>query len=97
APEYLEVVHVRRKALERSELVEDRRTDDHRDLEVLALRGRLLSVDTGTMRRAGHVEPALVLGAKHGPVEPPVVDARVRVLRDHEVVVGVRLPVALVM
>src|SRR4029077_10052739 len=93
----LEVIHIWRKALERSQLVEDGCADDHSDFEVLTLRGRLLGVDTSTMGRAGHIEPALVLGAKHGSVETPIVDACIRILRTDEGIIGIRLAVAFVM
>ena len=96
-PEHLKIVDVRRKALKRSQLVEDGCTNDNCDLEILSLCSCLLSIDASAVRRAGHVKPPLVLCAEHRPVEPPVVDARIRVFRDHEVVVGVRLPVAFVM
>src|SRR5262245_5535900 len=55
----LEVIHIWRKTLERSQLVEDRRTNDHSDFEVLAVRRRLLGVDTSTMGSAGHIDAAL--------------------------------------
>ena len=57
APEHFEVVHVRRKALESSQLVDDGRADDDCDFKVLALRSRLLSVDAGAVRRAGMSNP----------------------------------------
>src|SRR5215813_4860121 len=85
----LEVIHIWRKAFERSQLVEDWRADDHSDFEVLALRRRLLGVDASTMGRAGHIEPALVLGAEHGPIETPIVDTCIRILRNNEIIIGI--------
>ena len=49
------------------------------------------------MAGAGHVEVLLVFGAKHGAVDAPVDDVGVGVLGDDEVVVGVRVAVAIVM
>src|SRR5215472_19026987 len=71
----------------RGQLVEDWRADDHSDFEVLALRRRLLGVDASTMGRAGHIEPALVLGAEHGSVETPIIDARIRIPRNDEIII----------